>query len=134
MIRRIGPRDLPVLKAMERGFAWTFGGDLLECLVLTDEQDVPLMAMGAWSRAEVHMLTGEAETPGMRFSMLKQLHAAMETQLAERGVGEVVTWVDETKPCSMWRAFRRRLSRLGWKRSTRTSWHREVAHGKSEWS
>lgn len=126
MIRRIRPDDIPILKQLEDGFAWEYGQDFLDALVWVDEDDKPVMAVAAWHRAEVHMVTNKTvETPGVRFSMLKQLHRAMEQHLSCKGVGQAVTWVGHED--NAWCAFSRRLKGLGWVKSMNTSWIKVIS-------
>ncbi len=121
MIRPIEQKDLPRISALG-GFPSEYGRDFLGALALVDEDDVPLVVMGAWSRAEVHMaMDKQWSTPQNRLLALTELHGAMEQELAFLNVGEVVSWFD--KAC----AFTRRLNKsLGWKQSERFSMHRNV--------
>lgn len=89
-------------------------------LVKVDSEDQPVMFAGAWSLAEVHMVSSAWNTPGARFAALQEIHAAMEKQLRGLGVGQAVTWMDKIS------AFTRRLGRLGWINSKKTSWHRGI--------
>jgi hypothetical protein len=121
MIRTIAERDIPRLKELECGLSWQFGRDYMDGLVMTDADDVPVMFMGAWRVAEVHMLADPSwSTPGARLAALQQLHYAMEQRLWAHGVGQAVTWLDDMK------AFTRRMIGLGWVKSSKTSWHRRV--------
>ena len=119
MIRRLEERDLPTLRALSSTFAWEFGPDFVGALVETDENDVAVMAVGAWHRCEVHMALDKAHgTPMERWQMLERLHKSMDVELA--GVGHVVTWLDGME------RFARRLMTLGWIKNSSTSFSRKV--------
>ncbi len=123
MIRFLRQSDIPRLRELTQADVWSFGPDFMQGLVLTDSQDAPVMFVGAWQRAEVHLAVDASwSTPGARMEALKQLHDAMEQGLAAKGVGQVVTWLGESDSP----AFRRRLKVLGWVESVLISWHRRV--------
>lgn len=121
MIRNIELRDIPRLKELLSGFEWTFGSDFMRGLVMVDAEDRPVLFVGAWQLAEVHLAIDPTwATPGARLVALQQIHRAMEKELAALCAGQVVTWMDK---CS---AFTRRLKRLGWVMSEKVSWHRRI--------
>jgi len=118
MIRNILPKDLPKLKELAD---WEFGPDYLKGLVLVDSSDEPIVFVGAWQLAEVHLAMNPSwGTPGARLAALKEIHAAMERELSALKVGQVVTWFEK---CS---AFTRRMKQLGWVMSEKISWHRGI--------
>jgi hypothetical protein len=120
MIRNIREDDIPRLR--ELGFEHEFGADFMEGVVAVNENDIPVMFVGAWSRAEVHMaIDKEWGTPGSRLALFQQVHCEMEKELKSRSVGQVVTWFGgELK------SFKKRLQKLGWIKSELTSWHRRI--------
>jgi hypothetical protein len=121
LIRPIRRDDIAKLKSLG-GYEWTFEHDFIEGLVFTDEQDQPVLFAGAWHRAEVHLAVDhEWATPGARLLALKQLHDAMENELAVRGVGQVITWIDDKL-----KRFSKRLEVWGWIESQKKSWQRRV--------
>lgn len=122
MIRAIRESDKRRLKELESGFAWEFGSDWIEGLVAVDENDEPVIFAGAWSRAEVHItLDKKWSTPGARLFLLKELHDAMRAELKTKGIGQAVTWFDETRE-----RFKDRLKSWGWLESQKKSWHKEL--------
>jgi hypothetical protein len=121
MIRFLEPQDIPRLKEMQGDFEWTYEPDYLFGMVVVDEKNRPVMAAGAWKRAEVHMLTDHTwATPLARAGALIELHNAMGNVLARDGVAEVITWLDDM------RRFQRRLKRLGWDAAKKTMWCRRL--------
>ena len=121
MIRPLVASDLERVKQLQGELPWTFGRDFLGALAVVDENDVPVMAVGAWSRAEVHMLTDHTwATPEQRLRALAEVHEAMRLELEAQGVGEVHTWFEAAE------RFCGRLKRLGWKRLRKQMWGRTV--------
>lgn len=121
MIRLLEEKDLPYLRKLQTEYEWEFGKDFMLGMAIVDEHNHPVMVVGAWKRAEVHMLAnGQWGTPGMRMIALQELHKAMEFELRKQGVGEVHTWLDEMK------AFCRRLQALGWGKAKRQMWARRI--------
>jgi hypothetical protein len=126
VIRPIRAEDIATLQQLQNGFDWEFGPDYLQGLVATDDADVPVMFMAAWIRAEVHMVVDSKwATPGTRLCFLQQMHDAMEVELKVRNVGQAVTWFDAAVT-KLERRFLQRMAGMGWVRSERISWHREV--------
>lgn len=121
MIREIRPSDIPRLKEMQGEYKWDFESDFIDGLVAVDENDNPIMAVGAWMLAEVHcVMDGRWSTPGARLTLLRELHDTMSGNLKRRGYKQAVTWFDAID------RFCRRLERWGWIRSTKSSFHRSV--------
>lgn len=124
MIRKMRDSDIPRLKELNPEFEWTFGRDFMGGVVVTDENDSPVMFSGAWRRAEVHMAVDSLwETPGLRYAALRALHVAMENELRLQDVGQAVTWFAKCEK------FCRRLKALGWTESGLTSFHRGISNG-----
>ncbi len=121
MIRPIESRDLGRLKELEIGFSWEFGTDYMAGLVYVDRDDQPVMFVGAWRLAEVHLVVDPAwKNPALRMVALQHIHDAMSAELRNLGVKRTVTWMDGMK------AFGRRLLKLGWIKSSITSWIKEI--------
>jgi len=121
VIRPIRRDDIAKLKSLG-GFEWEFGLDFIEGLVSVDANDQPIMFAGAWHRAEVHIaVDAKYSTPGARLLLLKELHDAMQAEMRSRGIGQAVTWFDETKD-----RFKQRLQSWGWIESQKKSWHKEI--------
>lgn len=122
MIRPIRVSDYARLKELENGYEFKFDGDFIEGLCAVDEHDSPVMFVGAWHRAEVHIvLDRKWSTPGARLFLLKELHDAMRVELKQKGIGQAVTWFDEARD-----RFKDRLQSWGWVKSQLTSWHKEL--------
>ena len=125
MIRKIQVHDLGRIRAMEAERAecdsWEFGPDYIDGLAYTDSADRPVVIVGAWHRAETHLLMDSTwGTPAMRQLAFEQVHAALEAELKQKGVGQVITWLVGKL------AFARRLKQLGWIESSKQSFHRRV--------
>jgi hypothetical protein len=122
VIRQLRKTDIPRLKELENGFTWEFDGDFIEGLAAVDEHDSPVMFVGAWRRAEVHIAVDPKwSTPGARFLQLKELHEAMRVELKAKGFSQAVTWFEDVKD-----RFVERLQTWGWVKSQLTSWHKEL--------
>jgi hypothetical protein len=120
-IRPMLEKDQPWLWHFEGEHKWEFGADFLGGLVIVDEDDRPVAFMGAWSRAEVHCVVNPRwKTPGLRLTALTELHNAMEINLKAKGVGRMVTWIDDAH------RFCRRLLHQGWIRANKTSFIKVV--------
>lgn len=122
VLRKIRPDDIPTLKQLQQGFKWEFGPDFIGGLCAVDEHDTPVMFVGGWARAEVHIaVDSKWSTPGARLFLLKQLHEAMRYELKAKGFNQAVTWFDEARD-----RFKDRLQSWGWVKSKLISWHREL--------
>jgi hypothetical protein len=120
-IREIKPADLPFLWQFEGEHKWEFGADFISGLVIVDEDDRPVAFMGAWSRAEVHCVVNPRwKTPGLRLQALTDIHRAMEMSVRAKGVGRMVTWIDDAH------RFCKRLTQQGWIRANKTSFIKVV--------
>lgn len=98
------------------------GEGFLDGLVYTDEQDQPVLFVGAWQLAEVHAaVDGKWATPGARLLALNQLSDELERRLKHRGINQVVTWFDEGID-----RFKKRLFSMGWVESRKRSLHRRL--------
>lgn len=122
LIRPIRKADVPRLKELENGYEFEFGDDFIDGLCAVDGDDSPVMFIGAWRRAEVHMVLDKGwSTPGARLFLLKEMHEAMRSDLKAKGFGQAVTWFDDVKD-----RFKDRLQSWGWVKSTLTSWHKQL--------
>ena len=120
--RDIIPSDLPFLEShRSKDFDWTLGSDLEECLVLVDASDTPRAILGAWKRAEVHlMIDGEWSDPATRHHAILLLQEGMNQRLKKKGYLRAITWFEGM------RAWGRRLKAMGWVSVTSQSWHRRI--------
>jgi hypothetical protein len=123
MIRKVEKRDLLRIRELQGEHAWEFGPDF-ECgYAFVDANDVPVLIVGTWKKAEGHMLIDASwGTPGARQCALEACHQAMERSLYAKGYREVITYFDRFEN------FRRMMTRLGWSKSKNTSWNREVTN------
>jgi hypothetical protein len=121
VIRLLESNDLPRLRELQNEFEWTFAPDYMLGLAVVDENNLPVMMAGAWKRAEVHLVAdSQLGSPQDREAAFLELHEAMANTLANQGVAEVITWMDDMQ------AFGRRLKRLGWDVAKRTTWARRI--------
>jgi hypothetical protein len=122
VIRPVESRDFERVKQLAIGADWEIDESMFCGLVLVNEADEPMIFAGAWMLAEVHVAVDRAwSTPAVRLHNLKQIHDAMQKQLRLCGVGQAVTWFDNTR-----NRFLNRLETWGWVKSQKTSWHREI--------
>lgn len=120
MIRFLEPQDIPRVKELQNEYEWEYGPDFMGALAVV-ENDKPVMVVGAWMRAEVHMVTDSTwNTPAGRLAALAELHDRMEKVLKDFSVGEAITWMDDMK------AFGRRLEGFGWAVAKHVMWARRI--------
>lgn len=120
-LRLLEERDRERVKELQCGFEWTYQPDFLFGVAVVDESDRPVIAAGAWKRAETHVVCDRLwATPQEREAVFVELHRAMEVILACEGVAEAITWMDGMK------AFSRRLKGLGWDMAKHTMWARRL--------
>lgn len=117
MIRPLCPKDISHLRKLheQSGFAWDFPADFsgfLSAQVYTDENDLPVMLIAARPIAEVvGVFSHEWENPATRMEALREMYAAVESDVRRTGIREVVSWL----PPEVARSFGRRLRQVfGW--------------------
>lgn len=113
MIRPLQEKDIAGLKQLHAasGFAWPFpefGPEMLSALVFVDQDDRPVMLVGARKMAEVFMIADPAwEKPAIRAAALDALYLETSAELKGYGIPEVVAWL----PAQVAKKFARRLCR-----------------------
>jgi len=112
MIRNVEEKDLPRLRELHKatGFEWEFPENLLSAKVWVDENDEPVMMVGAKVIAEAVLISSKQQTPGMRLAILRELFDAVKNECMGNGITEAITWIPEV----IWRPYSRRLKGLGW--------------------
>jgi len=113
MIRRVRIEDLPRLKELheEAGFNWGFPDDAISAWVWVDEENEPVMMVGARILAEAVVISSKRSTPQQRLAILERLMEVVRRDVDGFGIQEGVAWI----PDSIWRSFSKRLKRWGWK-------------------
>ena len=127
MVRPLKSSDIPLLKAMERGFPYPDpAGELEAILVVADDEDKPIMAAAAKRLVEAYLWCGEFRRPLAKVAAMRLLQAEMERVLAGRGYNGVEAFL----PPEIGATFGKRLERsLGWVKNW-ASWHRRFGDGK----
>jgi hypothetical protein len=113
MIRRAQTKDLERLKALHAatGFEWDFPDDAISAWVWVDENDDAVMMAGARVIAEAVLISSKQGTPQQRLAIMERLMEVVRRDVDNFGISEAVAWI----PDGIWKAFSRRLKRLGWK-------------------
>lgn len=114
--------DLNEIACLQGGdFDWLNEPGCEEIQVALSDSGEFLGAVGAWKRAEVHLLLNPLyASPSERLSVVNTLHASLEQSLASKGYGRAWTWFENM------RAWGRRMRKLGWVSTTAQSWHRRI--------
>jgi hypothetical protein len=112
MIRPLQAKDIPRLRELHAasGFAWEFPDlrSFLSAQVFVDENDIPVILIGARPMAEVVGIFDPAwETAGVKMAAFTALYGAVEADCRAAGIKEVVAWL----PPQIAKAFSRRLRR-----------------------
>ena len=122
-------RDIPRLTELHKAMNSTYPlpdleGDNFMVQVLTDENDVVVMAMANRRTTEAYLLMDPKwSTPKWRFSSFAMLHDRVMEKLKDRGYTDVQCWI---VPELVQRFGMKRLVRqFGWIRSSWVSFFRE---------
>jgi hypothetical protein len=126
MIRPLEPRDIPALKAMAEASGYPYPNvddPLVEAvLVVTDDEDRPVMAVAAKRLVELYLWCGKGMAPSESVAALRVLHEAMGEVLKAKGYHGVEAFL----PPNVSGKFGRRLEKtFGWVRNWQ-SWTRRI--------
>lgn len=113
-VRDLRSSDIPILQAMQGEFPYPDDPlDSLESVrVVVDDDDKPLMAVGAKRLVELYLWCGNLERPLAKMYALRLLHEDMAKELKKLGYNAVEAFL----PPPVAKRFARRLQKsFGWR-------------------
>lgn len=116
-VRQLKQSDWPMLLELfaKQGFTYELPKNFAVKHVVTNGNDVPVMAILARPTVELYMLLdAEWESPAMRMEALKHIHESVRRELETRGFEDANIWIPPVKE----KSFGRRLMKsFGWKKN-----------------